>query len=59
MENKEQLHQELIRLSSDGKISCTIARKLAEDLDVSPKKVGDACNELKIKICACELGCFR
>jgi len=59
MDNKEQLQKELTRLSPDGKISCTVARKVADDLGVSPQKVGEACNELKIKICACELGCFR
>jgi len=42
----------------DGKISCTAARKLAADLKVPPRVVGEACNALKIKIKACELGCF-
>lgn len=59
MDNNEQLQKELTRLSPDGKISCTVARKLAADLGISPQKVGETCNEMKIKICACELGCFR
>lgn len=59
MDINEQLIQELKKLSPEGKISCTVARKLAEDLGVSPHKVGETCNELKIKVCACELGCFK
>lgn len=42
----------------DGRISCTAARKLAEELKVPVRTVGDAANELKIKIKSCELGCF-
>lgn len=42
----------------DGRISCAAARKLAEELKVSPRVVGEACNTLTVKIKACELGCF-
>lgn len=44
--------------AKDGRLSCTAARKLAEELKVSPRVVGEAANELKIKIKSCELGCF-
>ncbi len=43
----------------DGRITCPRARKLAEELGVPPRVVGDACNALNIKIKACELGCFK
>lgn len=59
MENNEQLKRELNRLSPEGRITCSQARKVAEDLGISPRIIGEACNELKIKICACELSCFR
>jgi len=42
----------------DGKIACPVARKLAEDLGVSYKAVGEAANELSIKMHSCDLGCF-
>jgi len=42
----------------DGKIACSVARKLAEDLGVSYKAVGEAANELSIKMHSCDLGCF-
>ena len=42
----------------DGRLSCTAARKIAEELKVPFGEVGKAANELKIKIRNCELGCF-
>ncbi|MDD4169839.1 MAG: hypothetical protein PHD36_06250 [Desulfotomaculaceae bacterium] len=46
------------KASTEKKISCPVARKLAEKLNVPPKLLRDAANKLKIKIVACELGCF-
>jgi hypothetical protein len=45
--------------AKDGRITCAEARKLAETLGVSPGVVGAAANQLRIKIRACELGCFK
>ena len=42
----------------DGKISCTVVRKIAEDLNLPYHEAGKAANELGIKITDCELGCF-
>ena len=42
----------------NGKLPCAVAFKIAEELKVSPRKVGDMANRLKIKIAACQLGCF-
>jgi len=47
------------KASKDKRISCMAARKLAEELKVPPLVIGEAANELKIKIYACELGCFK
>jgi len=57
MKKKEMEHL-LKERAVDGKISCTVARKIAEDLDVPYGDVGATANELKIKIKSCELGCF-
>lgn len=43
----------------DNRISCTDARKLAQDLDVHPSEIGKICDDNEIKIFACELGCFE
>ena len=54
----EELKKEMQKLSKDGRIPCGAARKLAEDLGVSYKEVGDLANALGIKIKDCQLGCF-
>jgi hypothetical protein len=41
-----------------GKMTCTLARKLATDFGVPPRVIGRACDRLDIKIHSCELGCF-
>lgn len=45
--------------ASDKKISCSEARNIAEEMGVPLRIIGDLCNELKIRIYACELGCFK
>jgi len=54
----EELKQNMIEKAVDGKLPCSIARKLAEDLKIPYKEVGDAANDLGIRIKNCELGCF-
>jgi len=44
--------------AEDGRIACAKALALAERLGVSPRLVGEALNEQKIKIVQCQLGCF-
>ena len=54
----EELKQEMMEQAADGKLPCAVARKIAEDLNISYKEVGDAANDLGIRINNCELGCF-
>ena len=44
--------------AKDGRLTCPEARRIADEAGVAPKEVGQACNELKIKISGCALGCF-
>ena len=44
--------------SCEERLSCASALALAEELGVAPLEVGEAANELDIKIVACQLGCF-
>jgi hypothetical protein len=55
---KEELKKELLRKAVDGRLACAVAREIAGDMKVSYKEVGDAADELKIKITNCQLGCF-
>ena len=58
MSSDEKIKEKIQEASKNGKISCTAAHKVAADLDVPVRKVGELINELKLKIVACELGCF-
>jgi hypothetical protein len=42
----------------EGKIPCAAAFRLAEELGISRKEMGNLLNELRIKIMQCQLGCF-
>jgi len=57
MDNGE-LKRKLQEVAGEGRISCTSARKLADECGVSVREIGKLCDELKIKIHSCELGCF-
>lgn len=57
-QQKKLIEKLLKEKSNDGKITCSEARKIAEELKVPYIEVGRMANELKIKIRKCELGCF-
>lgn len=58
IEQKKLIEKLLKERSNDGKITCSEARKIAEELGIPYIEVGRMANELKIKIKKCELGCF-
>ncbi len=58
IQQKKLIEKLLKERSNDGKITCTEARKIAEELRIPYIEVGRMANELKIKIKKCELGCF-
>ena len=50
---------EAIRMASvNNRLTCEKAHELARELNTSLSEVGALCDELKIKIAACRLGCF-
>ncbi|MGO0123508.1 hypothetical protein [Desulfothermobacter acidiphilus] len=44
--------------AKEGKLACLQAHQLAASLGVTPRVVGAACDQLGIRIVACQLGCF-
>jgi hypothetical protein len=54
----EKIKEEIQKRIKDNRLPCAVARKIAADLNVPYKEVGNAANELKVKITSCELGCF-
>lgn len=57
-EINEKLEQRIKEAASGGKLSCTMARKIAKELGLPVGLVGETADALKIKIASCELGCF-
>lgn len=58
MANKEEIIKKLQEAAPKGKITCTAARKIAGEFEIKLSEIGALCDEAKVKICACELGCF-
>lgn len=54
----KEIEEKVLAAAKEGKIACKVALSIANDLDVSPAKVGAVANENSIKIAACQLGCF-
>lgn len=57
-EIKAEVLEAVKKAAPNGRITCTAARSLAKELKVELREIGEACDALKIKIKACELGCF-
>lgn len=55
---QEDLKDKIRQAAPEGRIPCALAFKVAEDLGISRKEMGELLNELKIKIIQCQLGCF-
>jgi hypothetical protein len=54
----EEIKAKIKGAAPDGKIPCAAAFRLAEELGLSRKDLGEMLNELSIKITHCQLGCF-
>ena len=55
---EEEIIAKLNEAARDGKISCTLAQKIAIENKISMKQMGNLLNQIKIKITQCQLGCF-
>jgi hypothetical protein len=54
----QQVKQAVEQAATNGVLTCHDARALAEELEVEYSLVGQACNEVGVKVRVCELGCF-
>jgi hypothetical protein len=57
--DKEQIYEEIKKRSKNGQISCQQCFEAAKTCDAALKQIGSICNEKKIKIRFCQLGCFE
>jgi Trp operon repressor len=56
--DQESIIDVVRKAAAENRLSCESARELAEELNVPVSEIGRICNVLKIKITACQLGCF-
>ena len=61
--HKEELINEIFKRSFKErdivKLTCAEALTIAEQFGVDPLEIGSICNDRNIKLCQCQLGCFR
>ena len=55
---REQLIEAIKKASAGDRLTCEKAHELSAELKAPLQEIGVLCNELKIKISACQLGCF-
>lgn len=55
---KDTIMEAVRQASTGNRLACERAYELSRDLDIPLRDIGAVCNELKIKIIACQLGCF-
>lgn len=58
MKEKEELIAKIQGAAKDGKIPCAVAFAISKENGIPVRKIGELCNQLKIKITQCQLGCF-
>jgi len=56
--NKDELVIIIRENLEDGKLSCGRAHAIAREHSVRLWQIGQVCDEEKIKIAGCQLGCF-
>ena len=56
--NQAELKDRIRAAAPEGKIPCATACRLAGELGIPRKDLGELLDELKIKIIHCQLGCF-
>ncbi|MDN5347087.1 MAG: hypothetical protein PWP65_651 [Clostridia bacterium] len=59
MEIKAEVLAAVREAAHEDKLPCAVAQELARRLEVPMLMVGEAANQLKIKIIQCQLGCFK
>ncbi len=55
---KDKIKEAIKKKAVNNRLPCPAARKIAEQLSVSYREVGETADDLHIKITNCELGCF-
>jgi hypothetical protein len=66
MDKKEELLNSILKVTNNGqssedkkRLTCAEAFELAKKYDVEIIEIGRICDQHKVKICKCQLGCFK
>ncbi len=54
----EEIRNAVRKAERDDRLSCEAAHAIGRELNVPLREIGAVCDELKIKIKECQLGCF-
>ncbi len=55
---RETMAEAILAAAENNRLTCERAHNLAKELNITLREIGELCDELKIKIAACQLGCF-
>ena len=55
---QEELRDTIQAQAVDGKVSCKAMLDLAAETETPSQQIGKICNDLGVKVSACQLGCF-
>lgn len=58
-ERQAELEKAIQEAAVEGRLSCARALDIARRLQVPPARVGEVADSMRVKIVACQLGCFR
>jgi len=53
-----ELEEKITSSPVNAQLPCPVAFKIAKELKVSPREVGETTDKLGVKISSCQLGCF-
>jgi hypothetical protein len=63
MKNSKELADAVLEscqeINGKKSLTCSNAFQIAEKFNIQPKKIGDICNSHSVRICNCQLGCFK
>ena len=59
MSKEQQLRAAIRGLAPAGRAPCRRLLALADRTGTPPRRIGQLCDEMKVRIAACQLGCFK
>ena len=54
----EQLRRIIRKQAVNGKVNCREMLQLAKQVGLPANKIGKLCDQMNLRIAACQLGCF-